>query len=929
MSLGRKLICGASFAAMMMAGGTAIAQEADEDEKTLDRVVVTGSFIKRDITDQFDSANPIDNLGQDAFTDAGILTNAELARTLTYNTGSENQADALTQGNNVGTANVNLRGLGVGSTLVLLNGKRQTVSGAVTNRGDTFTDLSTLVPQIMINNIEVVKDGAAALYGSDAVAGVVNFKTRNDFEGVELRANYQQTTRDDDHSTTNLQGIFGTQGEQGGIVFGFSYFDVEELRLTDRPELPNATISSFGNPGSFLLLAPSTTVPTAIPGEFNADPVCGTALNPEGVVVPNQRNTATPAGSLCLFDFGPNYSLVPEEERFQGYVVANRNLTADDVLTFEFGYTAADYLGGYSTSFPNLSLPRIDASHPGNPFNAPVLWRGRVIGNNGLTPGDNRALGFFNNDTYRATISLDGQVFDSNWDYGLAYAFSRDNRDAAVPDQVGTRLALALNGLGGPDCDPVNGTPGVGGCQYYNPFGTSLTTNPNDPALLDYLTSTDPERIRTDLTTIDAFVTGDILEMPAGPLSAAFGYQFRREIRDTDSPDAADAEDLIFLIGDPDSRGKRTVDAFFGELAVPIVDNDALGIIDAQLALRYEDYSSGQSSTDPKVAVRWAPRENLSIRGSWSSAFRAPTLFQITNSNTALNATLDPLTGSLVFLGETARPNANLDPEEADTINLGISWEPIENLVFDIDYYNVEYTNLISTQVGQQLLIAEAAALAGAGCDVAALVANDPTCTALRNPNIIRDPATATALRIFTERENAPSAKTDGIDITATYQFDTDNWGTFGVRSANTIVNSFEIEQPDGTVLEGAGARNANTPFANPIPEFRSNTSFNWQKDRHSANVVVRYISSYDENSATGDVIGEVDSWTTVDAQYNLFLDDVFGYGNGTKLTVGINNLFDEDPPFVTGQSNELGYDTKIHDPRGSLVYFGISQSFE
>jgi len=906
-----------SVAALLAAGG-AWAQEAetDDSDRTLERVVVTGSFIKRDVTDQFDSANPIDNLGQDAFTDTGILTNAELARTLTYNTGSENQADALTQGNNVGTANVNLRGLGVGSTLVLLNGKRQTVSGAVTNRGDTFVDLSTLVPQIMISNIEVVKDGAAALYGSDAVAGVVNFKTRNDFEGLELRANYQQTSRGDDHKTTNLQGIFGTQGDNGGVVFGFSYFDVEELRITDRPELPTATVSSFGNPGSFLPLDPTTFTPT---GGFMPDPECGGPNNPEGI-----NN-----GSLCFFDFGPNYTLVPEEERFQGYVVADRNLTEDDTLTFEFGYTAADYVGGYSTSFPNLSLPLVSASHPGNPFGVPVLWRGRVIGNNGLTPGDNRAVGFFGNDTYRATLSLDGQLFETNWDYGLAYAFSRDKRDAAVPDQIGRRLTLALNGLGGPDCDPVNGTPGAGPCQYFNPFGTSLTTNPNDPELLDYLTNTDPERIRTDLTTVDAFVTGDIMELPAGPLSAAFGYQFRREIRDTDSPDAADAEDLIFLIGDPDSRGKRTVDAFFGELAIPLVDNDEIGVIDAQLAVRYEDYSSGQSSTDPKIAVRWAPRENISLRGSWSSAFRAPTLFQITNTNTALNATLDPLTGSLVFLGETARPNANLDPEEADTINLGLSWEPVENLVFDIDYYNVEYTNLISTQVGQQLLIDEATALGAAGCTLADVTGMDPTCLGLLNPNIIRDPTTGTALRIFTERENAPSAKTDGVDITASYQFDTDNWGTFGVKSTSTFVNSFEIEQPDGSVLEGAGARNANTPFANPIPEFRSNTQFNWVKDQHSANVIVRYISSYDENDPNGDVTGEVDSWTTVDAQYNLSLDQIMGFGDGTSFTVGVNNLFDEDPPFVSGQSNELGYDTKVHDPRGRMVYFSITQKFQ
>lgn len=922
MKFSRKLICGASIAALML-GGTAYAQEdADEEEKTLDRVVVTGSFIKRDITDQFDTANPIDNIGQDVFSEGGILTNAELARNLTYNTGSENQADALTQGQNVGTANVNLRGLGVGSTLVLVNGRRQTVSGAVTNRGDTFVDLNTLLPQIMIGNIEVVKDGAAALYGSDAVAGVVNFKTRDTFEGLELRYDYQATGRDDDHWTQNFQGIFGTQGDNGSLVAAFSYYTVETLELRDRPQFPSQTLSSFGNPGSFLLLAPSPTIPTATPGAFNPDPECGGPNNPEGI------NT----GSLCLFDFGPNFDLISEQERFQGFVTADRMLTANDRVSFEFGYTTADYQNGYSTAFPNLSFPRIEADHPGNPFGVPVLWRGRVLGNNGLTPGDNRQIGFFSDDTYRVAVGFDGGLFDTGWDYNLSYAYSRDQRSQAVPDQIGQRLDLALAGFGGADCNPVTGTAGVGPCQYYNPFGTSLTTNPNDPALIEYLTNRDANEIRTDLTTIDAVVTGDIMELPAGPLSAAFGYQFRNEIRDSDFPSAAENEDLIFLIGTPDQRGRRTVDAFFGELAVPLVDNDSIGVIDAQLAIRHEDYSSGQSSTDPKVALRWAPNDSLSLRGSWSSAFRAPTLFQITNQQTSLNGTLDPVTGSIVFLAQTANPNPNLDPEEADTINLGASWEPIPNLVIDVDYYNVEYTNLISTQSGQTLLIQEAGALAAAGCTAADLIAGVPACVAARNPAIVRDPATATALRIFTARENAPSAETEGVDITATYEFDFGEWGSFGIRSANTFVSKFDITQPDGTVLTGAGKRNANTPFANSIPEFRSNTSLSWAKGRHSVNGVIRHIGSYEENDATGGLIGEgtVDSSTTFDLQYNYALEDFLGYGAGTEVTVGAINLFDEDPPFVSGQTTgDFGYDTKVHDPRGQMFYFSLTQKFD
>ena len=142
-------------------------------------------------------------------------------------------------------------------------------------------------------------------------------------------------------------------------------------------------------------------------------------------------------------------------------------------------------------------------------------------------------------------------------------------------------------------------------------------------------------------------------------------------------------------------------------------------------------------------------------------------------------------------------------------------------------------------------------------------------------------------------------------------------------------MNSFEIETAPGVVLEGAGARNANTPFANPIPEIRSNTSLSWANGPHTANAVLRYISEYDENDASGTVLDTVDSWTILDLQYGIQLDDIMGFGNGSQFTFGVNNVFDEDPPEVTGQTNELGYDTKTHDPRGRMFYVGFTQSFE
>ena len=181
----------------------------------------------------------------------------------------KNQADSLTQGGTTGTANVNLRGLGLGSTLVLVDGRRQTVAAQAANGGDTFVDLNSLLPFILVENIEVLKDGAAAIYGSDAVAGVVNYKTRRDFEGFEIRGNFQSTSRGDDHQDRDISALFGAGNEKTSVVAALKLFERDELELLDRGNLPRATVSGLGNPGSFIPLAPN---PLAAPGRINGGP---------------------------------------------------------------------------------------------------------------------------------------------------------------------------------------------------------------------------------------------------------------------------------------------------------------------------------------------------------------------------------------------------------------------------------------------------------------------------------------------------------------------------------------------------------------------------------------------------------------------------------------------------------------------------------
>ena len=887
-----------------------LATQSYAEEGVIEEVVVTGSYIRK--TTQADSVSPITNIDRASIDDSGILTSQELFRWLPSNTGSENQADSLTQGGTTGTANVNLRGLGLGSTLVLVNGRRQTVTSSTANGGDTFVDINSLMPFIMVENIEVLKDGAAAIYGSDAVAGVVNYKTRSNFEGLELRGNFQSTSRGDDHQDQDFSVLFGAGNDRTHVVAALKYFERDELFLTDRPNLPRRTESGFGNPGSYLLLAPSAAFPTAPvgPGTRTADPDCELGTG-------SSLNVVSPTFSECRFDFGPSFTLAPEEKRLGGYLVATHDVSDNLSLFAELGYSNNETTAGFSTSFPAFNFPVIGADHPGNPFGAPVVAFYRPIGDAGGAPGGSRVENSADNVTQRFVFGANGGIGDSSWTYDLAYTFSENRNDSTGNDQVGSRLDLALAGFGGTGCDVRGGTAGQDGCLFFNPFGSAINAQPGDPEfntpeVLAFINSNNPTATQVDLVTYEAVVSGDLFQLQGGTAGIAIGAQRREESRDTDRSEDAEREDLAFLVGGPDVSADQSINAFFAELFLPLLATDSGHALEAQLAVRYEDYDTGFDSTDPKIGLLYRYNDRFSARFTWGTAFRAPTLFQLNNEVTALNASADPFSGSFVFIGNTASPNPNLVPEEAETFNIGFTYAPLDNLEFSLDYYNVEYEDRLVQESGQQVLVNESIALGAAGCDPTTLFT--PACQAVADPNVIRDPNSGAPVRVFVNRFNAASAETDGVDFSASWFMDTDV-GTFSIQNSTSYVASFDLQQSaGGPTIDGAGSRNESNPLARSIPELRSNTTFSWTNNRHQANAIVRYIDSYEEEAG-----GSVDSWTVLDLQYSYrfdVLDD-----NEATVTIGVLNATDEDPPEVAGNLNEFGYDTKVHDARGSVWY--------
>lgn len=893
-----------------------------QDEPVVEEIIVTGSYIRR--KSQFDSPSPITTVDQEDLAAFGANEIGDVIEDMTINTGSQNNPDAFTQNFTTGTSNVNLRGLGVSSTLVLINGRRQTQSAGATDRGENFVDTSSLPPMIAFDRIETVKDGATALYGSDAVAGVVNFITRSDFEGFDVEVGYQ-TTDEDNQEDTQISAVWGIGNDRTHFLAAASFLSRDPLTSKDRRlSRVQDDLSQAGNPGAFLIPAvptnpayqlvwtaafdsnlngvadfvePNLGLP-AIPGALQpvfADPDCAAIAAQDPKVVPGiVQSVPSPIGDIglgvCQFDFGDFFSIVPEEEKLSTYLELNHDFSDRVSGKVEFHYATNEAARNNSPSFPFASFPTVPASHPDNPFGTDALFIGRILGAGATAVESNH-----DSDTTRFAAELDGD-FNDRWSWNVGVQYSQNDFALTVPDVLVDRFNASIIGLGGPNCDASTGTPGAGGCEYFNPFGTALTGtgNTNSSALIGDLIGFLAIDAESNLTTFDAVVSGEFGDMPGGPVGVAFGVQFREDELTYDYDENSNNDNFLFLTGNPDFASDRDVTALFVELALPLAET-----LEVQLAARFEDYDQ-IDSTDPKLTLLWRPTDAVSLRASFGTAFRAPSLFQTAGTQTSLAQLVDPLVGIPQFFPVRTQPNVSgvpLQPEEADILNFGISWSVSDNFRVGFDYWSFDYSNVIIQQNPQAILNA----VAGGDLTLADQV--------IRQSGLL--------VRVDSFYDNASTLETDGFDINAALEWE---WGTgsFTLGADATVVSSYDLVDPQIGSIDGAGKRNFGN-FATSVPEMRANGFLNWSTDQQSANVYLRYIDSYsDDEVAFGqgpEAFESIDSQVTVDANYSYRFD--FERWS-PSVTIGAINLFDEDPPLVTTNG---GYDSKVHDPRGRLWY--------
>lgn len=862
----------------MALSNSVFSQNLSNEEDTTEKIRVTGSYIKRSAAI---AAEPVQVLDRSFIQSSGATTVSELIGKLAISSGAENQADSFTQASTQGTGNVNLRGLGLSSTLVLINGKRQTISGALTNDGSVFVDTSH-IPVDAIERIEVLKEGAASVYGSDAVAGVVNFILRKDFVGFEASASFSKVSSGG-QKDKDLGFLWGGEFGDTYITVSGHYLDRTPLSVAERPELADNAISSLGN--SFLLFSasPVTVDSGAYAGTYNpfenvADPTC---LDDElGVLIP-QAN-----GTRCGFNYGPIFNLVNTETRTQLYSNLNHDFDNGTGLFVELGWSSNDVKDNpQSPSYPDLTFPFIGAEHTGNPFGVGVVWLGRPLG-----AAFEPALAERENDTLRASINING-YFDNNFAWNTALTYSKNNYKQFQQDNISSRLRAALAGFGGPNND-----------ELFDPFNRGSTSQ---SVIEDFTHLTESEK-STDLLVFDAIFDGLLTELDTGDVGFAFGLQARHESFAVETDDIHEIKfdeegnpipvDLIFLGGLSEVDVSKSSFALFAESVIPITEN-----LELKAALRYENLET-DSSINPKIAVRWNMSEKVILRASASTAFREPSLSQLNASAVTLNGIQDfnadgTPKGGIAFIRVAANGNSELKPEESNNFNLGFIFKPNKNIDFIVDYWRVDYSDLITVENAQGKIVQD-----------------------LNGPDIVRD-SFGNLSGINVDFFNSSEVNVEGIDIESTWKID-EQW--FASFNASKFL-SYELTNSDGSTIEAAGFFNHDN-FARSIPELKANFNLSWVSDNQRASLNVNYVSSYETTQAVPITESQnISSFTTVDGQYSatLFATDV----SEIIVSLGVKNLFDKLPPRVYNGAN-LSYDPKQHNPLGRVYYAKLKYAF-
>ncbi len=904
-----------------------------------------------------------------------------------------NEAENISGGVNAARGDVgafNLRNLGTGNTLVLFNGRRLVNSATFQTEevGGSFVPVnsvnSNVIPVSGMERVEVLRDGASAIYGADAVAGVVNHVMKTDFEGFSVRGKwteFEHTDRDDQTLTVEWGQNFN-EGRTNVSAF-FNYYSRdrvsadEDERWADsdfRERVPEDSpwfgSTSFRNNSA-----------NSLYGQFDSvRSVSGTSLRNNITDTSGEFETYPVGDERCQYEIGygtcggidgqgtyrwnlnDKRDLSSELERTNLFVYVNHEFDSGMESFTELSYySSSTNMNRHPSASFSTSKLRVAADNYWNPL-GPCGSVNRlpdsVIGDDVSCDGVQLTIDNYRFAELPRVVDNDGDTFRfvqgfrgtwNDWDWESAVVWSEANKDDVTHNRVSNTLMQ----------EALNDTTSAA----YNPFSGGVNSN-IERALIDVTRIS-----RSDLKTFDAkFSNNALFELPAGNVGFLLGYEYREESFKDDRDERLDGtivftdweDDTYPFVSDvvnssptPDNSGSRSVSSLFAEMQIPVFET-----LDVQLALRYEDFSDVGNTTVGKMAFGWRPIEQLLVRGSWSQAFRAPNLITLNEKMIARNNTRtdwactyaadfggDPdqdIVDCINSTQRTAQGSDQLQPEESDNTSIGVVITPIENLTLTLDYWSIEKENTIGLFGEENHTLLDL---------YHRLQAGTANCAALAgNPAVSRDDADSDMEAVYLaagicpagdiafiedQYANLDTRVVEGHDLAVQYDLFTD-FGRFSFKYNGSFLDTFDQEGSGNSALleeaKASGAIPVNYPIAgigdligkDGNQDQRHSMKVTWRNGDFGASLSGYKIGSFYQDSLTlsDGTQYVIPSMTTYDATFDYRFELA---GADNRLRFGIKNLADERAPLA---DRYFGYFADAHRDLGRYFYMDLKASF-
>ncbi|MDB5436200.1 MAG: TonB-dependent receptor [Phenylobacterium sp.] len=982
---------------------------------SVEEVVVVGSQIQGA---KVNTALPVTVVGMDQIQATAAVSGDELFRTIPQAGNVNFNSSFIPGSSNSARGDVNsvsLRNIGSGNTLVLLNGRRTVVHPTTQAESlvPVFTYNTNAIPVAGLKRVEVLRDGAGAIYGSDAVAGVINTVLQDHYDGGQINAQYG-AAQGTDLREGELDGLFGRNIQDGRGNFTIFASTVRRSALLasnqdytassdERPLFagtPFATATSLDQRlttsafGVFQALPSAGTIRsngvavTGSTGLFHISPIgnptCGVVVSAGLCIDSGSQNTTTDRNLRLDTAASFKLSVIPEVVRYNVFSTFNYDLTPDVTFFSELGYYNAVTHGSVAppgaTSSTTITIP---ATAYYNPFGAALLPNGQP--NPNRLPGLNisaagvpvtiNSYGLVDvggtpvvvtNDEYRILGGLRGKKFGFNWESAVLYSWATVNDLSYGVSNTKLQQQLSLT------------TP-----DAYNPFngGTlnNLSIGDATPSSAKSIAAITVPILRKDTTTLAMWdfkiSRPDLFTIWSGDVGVATGVEVRRETYEDNRDPRVDGQitytdavtgvafpsDIVGTSNSPDVKGHRTVSSAYVEFQIPLVSPEMhiplVDRIDVQLAGRAEHYSDVGDVAKPKVAASWDIVPGVRLRASYDEGFRAPNLEQlnvsvVSRSNTRTDyiaCEADLRAKRITSFNQCTRTqpvqarragNPDLTPETSTSTSYGVVLESdfvpsrFGHATLTVDVWKINQDNIVG--------------LFGEGNAV--ILDYFDRLNGTTNPNVHRAAPTPDQIAAFAGTGLAPAGtvlfvddkyvnqlpqQAAGVDYGFIYRLNTDDWGDFGL-DVNVTHQTKLFQEPTPGIAEllaarAAGKINAGTTITgaadlvgqNGAPAWRGSASLTWRKGPVSANWFIDYIGDFYSTLLTNADGSFYNVPSTVTHNVSVAYEFRDGLWDGTQLRLGVRNLFDKDPPLVSG-----GYVGAVYNPYGRYLYVDVKKTF-